>query len=105
MNGDYSQPVNLGNPEEYSVKDFAVLIKELTGSNSSIHFLPKTEDDPRQRKPDITTAKNKIGWSPQVPVKVGLTKAIEYFRQELLDTGEVIPTGPLATAPRGNRKK
>lgn len=102
MNGDYSQPVNLGNPDEYSVKNFASLIKELTGSNSTIHFLPKTEDDPRQRKPDITTAKNKIGWSPQVPVRVGLGKAIEYFRQELLDTGEVIPTGPLAAAPRGN---
>lgn len=100
MNGDYSQPVNLGNPDEYSVKNFASLIKELTKSNSSINFLSKTEDDPRQRKPDITTAQKHIGWSPKVPVKVGLAKAIEYFSQELRETGEVIPTGPLATAPR-----
>lgn len=104
MNGDYSQPVNLGNPEEYSVKNFADLIKELTGSNSTIRSLPKTADDPRQRKPDITTAKTKIGWSPRVPVKVGLAKAIDYFRQELQETGEVNPTGPSASAPRGSRK-
>jgi UDP-glucuronate decarboxylase len=76
----------------------------LTQSNSTIRFLPKTEDDPRQRKPDITTAKNKIGWSPKVPVKVGLSKAIEYFRSELQETGEVIPTGPNAAAPRGGNK-
>lgn len=105
MNSDYSLPVNLGNPEEYSVKNFATLIKELTHTNSSIHYLPKTEDDPRQRKPDITTAKEKIGWSPQVPVQVGLAKAIEYFRQELQETGEIIPTGPAATAPRGGGLK
>ena len=81
MNGNYSLPVNLGNPDEYKVKDFAVLIKELTVSNSSIRFLPATQDDPRQRRPDITVAKTKIGWSPKVPVRVGLAKTIEYFRE------------------------
>ncbi|CAE7382384.1 Uxs1, partial [Symbiodinium microadriaticum] len=99
MNGNYSQPVNLGNPDEYSVKDFAAFIKELTKSNSTIKFLPATQDDPRQRKPDITTAKERIGWSPQVPVRVGLAKAIEYFRKELENSGEIIPTGPDASRP------
>lgn len=57
------------------------MIKELTGSNSTVKFLPATEDDPKQRRPDITTARERIGWSPKVPVKVGLAKAIEYFSQ------------------------
>lgn len=99
MNGNYSLPVNLGNPDEYTVKDFAVLIKELTGSNSTVKYLPATQDDPRQRRPDITTAKTQLAWNPTVPVRVGLAKTIEYFRQELLATGEIIPTGPLASRP------
>jgi nucleoside-diphosphate-sugar epimerase len=81
MNGNYSQPVNLGNPDEYSVKEFAHLIKEIIQSNSTIKYLPATQDDPRQRKPDITTAQERIGWKPIVPVKVGLEKTIAYFRQ------------------------
>lgn len=84
MNGNYSQPVNLGNPDEYTVKDFAHLIKELTGSNSTIQMLPATKDDPRQRKPDITTAGERLGWKPVVPVRVGLSKAIEYFRKVIV---------------------
>lgn len=100
MNGNYSQPVNIGNPEEYTVKDFAVLIKELTKSNSTIKMLPATKDDPKQRKPDITTAMTQIGWKPVVPVKIGLSKAIEYFRKELDASGEIIPTGPIASKPQ-----
>ena len=84
MNGNYSLPVNLGNPDEYSVKDFAHLIHDLTGSNSTIKFLPATTDDPKQRKPDITIAKEKIGWKPVVPVRVGLEKTIAYFRSVIL---------------------
>ncbi|KAJ1414996.1 hypothetical protein B484DRAFT_434831 [Ochromonadaceae sp. CCMP2298] len=101
MNGNYSQPVNIGNPDEYTVLDFANLIKEITGSNSSIVLLPATKDDPRKRRPDITTAWEKLGWKPQVPVRVGLAKAIEYFRSELLLSGEINPTGPDAVKPRG----
>ncbi len=66
MEGNYSLPVNLGNPEEFTVKDFAVYIKDITNSNSSIKFLPATQDDPKKRRPDITVAKTNIGWSPQV---------------------------------------
>lgn len=104
MNGNYSQPVNLGNPDEYTVKDFAVLIKDITGSNSTIQMLPATKDDPRQRRPDIGTAKEQLAWEPQVPVREGLKKAIEYFRKELQESGEIIPTGPDAARPQHQGK-
>lgn len=103
MNGNYSLPVNLGNPEEFTVEDFAVFIKEITNSNSTIRKLPATKDDPKQRRPDITTAKTRIGWQPSVPVRVGLTKAIEYFRKELQESGEIVPTGPDAAKPQQHK--
>ena len=99
MNSNYSQPVNIGNPEEYTVKDFASLIKEITGSNSTVKFLSSTKDDPKQRKPDIGVAIEELGWSPKVPVRAGLGKTISYFRDELTRTGEIIPTGPSAAQP------
>jgi UDP-glucuronate decarboxylase len=99
MNGNYDLPVNLGNPEEYSVKDFATYIQELTKSTSDIIFLPKSEDDPSQRRPDITTAKRELGWEPQVKVQKGLEKTIEYFARVLESAGEIIPTGPGAAKP------
>lgn len=105
MNGDYSQPVNLGNPDEYTVKEFADLIKSITESKSQIKLLPATKDDPRQRKPDITTAKEQLGWEPKVPVREGLAKAIEYFRKELEDSGEIIPTGPIPAKPQQHKHK
>ena len=100
MNGDYDEPVNLGNPDEYTVKDFAVYIKEMTKSNSIIVNLPKSTDDPTQRRPDITTAKERIGWEPKVSVKNGLQKAITYFQSVLDESGEIIPTGPGAAKPK-----
>ena len=100
MNGNYSQPVNIGNPAEFKVRDFAHLIKELTQSNSTIISLPATKDDPQQRKPDISTAKKYIKWQPVVDVRDGLKKTIEYFRRELEESGEIIPTGPLASRPQ-----
>ncbi|CAM9218316.1 unnamed protein product, partial [Ectocarpus fasciculatus] len=100
MNGNYSKPVNIGNPDEYTVKDFAELIKELTRSNSTIRMLPKTEDDPRQRKPDIRVAKKELGWHPQVAVQTGLAKTIAYFTQEVNRMGEIVPTGPDASKPQ-----
>jgi len=100
MNGGYDGPVNLGNPDEYTIKEFAHKIHKMTKSNSTIKALPATTDDPKQRKPDITTAKREIGWSPQVRVDEGLRKTIEYFRGELQQTGEIIPTGPDASRPK-----
>ena len=105
MNGNYSQPVNLGNPEEFQVKDFAVLIKELTKSNSTIKMLPATKDDPKQRRPDITTAKLHLGWEPRVAVRDGLAKAIAYFAKELAASGEIVPTGPDASKPQKKHAK
>jgi UDP-glucuronate decarboxylase len=101
MNGPYDQPVNLGNPDEYSIKDFAVKIKEMTKSEKSeIVFLPATTDDPTQRQPDISTAKRELGWEPKVPVEQGLEATIAYFASVLEEAGEIIPTGPGAAKPQ-----
>jgi UDP-glucuronate decarboxylase len=99
MNGEYDQPVNLGNPEEYTVESFATYIQQMTNSKSEIIKLPKSQDDPSQRKPDITTAKREIGWEPVVKVEQGLKKTIDYFARVLEDAGEIIPTGPGAAKP------
>mmetsp|Transcript_5132 Transcript_5132/g.7457 ORF Transcript_5132/g.7457 Transcript_5132/m.7457 type:complete len:389 (-) Transcript_5132:151-1317(-) len=101
MNGNYDSPVNLGNPDEYSIKDFATKIKEFTQSESEIKFLPKVADDPTQRKPDISTAKRELDWAPCVHVEDGLRKTIEYFRGEVEAAGEIVPTGPDAAKPKG----
>jgi UDP-glucuronate decarboxylase len=73
-------PVNLGNPEEYRVVDLARWIVELTGSRSQVEFHPLPEDDPRQRRPDITLARERLGWEPAVRVEEGLRRTIDYFR-------------------------
>jgi dTDP-glucose 4,6-dehydratase len=83
MEVDYSYPVNLGNPEEYRVLELAQLVKELTGSSSPITFLPLPEDDPRQRRPDITLARELLSWEPKVPVREGLSRTIAYFKELL----------------------
>ncbi len=76
---DFIGPVNIGNPEEYRIIDLANKIIELTGSRSKLKFLPLPQDDPKQRRPDITLAKQKLGWEPKVPLDQGLKKTIEYF--------------------------
>ncbi len=80
-NSGFIGPVNLGNPVETSILDFAKYIINLTNSKSKIVFLPLPSDDPTQRKPDITLAKEKLNWEPKVDVKEGLLKTIEYFKQ------------------------
>ncbi|MCS7234079.1 MAG: SDR family oxidoreductase [Synergistetes bacterium] len=74
---------NLGNPDEYSVKELALIVIELVGSDSSMVYKPLPQDDPKRRKPDITKAINILGWRPSVPLKEGLTKTIEYFRGKI----------------------
>lgn len=76
-------PVNLGNPSERTILDFAKLIIELTNSKSKIVFKPLPQDDPVKRKPDISLAKEKLGWKPNVDIKEGLSKTIEYFDAKL----------------------
>jgi dTDP-glucose 4,6-dehydratase len=77
---DYQQPVNIGNPEEISLKDFAEEILELTGHKVKITYKPLPVDDPKQRKPDITKAKALLDWEPKVERKEGLAKTYEYFK-------------------------
>lgn len=100
MNGDYDLPVNLGNPDEFSIKDFAEYVHKLTETKAEIKYLPKSQDDPSQRKPDISTAKREIGWEPVVKVEQGLKNTIEYFQHVLEEAGEIIPTGPGAAKPQ-----
>ena len=76
-------PVNLGNPSERTILDFAKLIIELTGSKSKIVYRPLPGDDPTQRKPDISLAKKELGWEPKVDIRDGLAKTIEYFEKKL----------------------
>lgn len=76
----YSQPVNIGNPEEISLLDFAKEILELTGNQVKISFKPLPVDDPKQREPDITKAKKLLGWSPKIGRKEGLRITYEYFK-------------------------
>lgn len=82
MNGpdSFIGPVNLGNPHEFTIRELAELVIEMTGSRSKLIFLPLPSDDPTQRQPDITLAKEKLGWEPKVPLREGLAKTIEYFR-------------------------
>jgi UDP-glucuronate decarboxylase len=101
MNGGYDGPVNLGNPEEFTVGDFAKKIKSITNSESDILFLEKSQDDPSQRKPAIDVAKREIGWQPKVHVDDGFKSAIKYFQSVLDADGEIIPTGPGASKPKG----
>lgn len=73
-------PVNIGNPDEYSILELAKKVIELTQSRSELVFLPLPSDDPIQRCPDITVAKEKLGWSPTVGLEDGLRRTIDYFR-------------------------
>jgi len=76
---DVTGPINLGNPGEFTMIELAENVIELTGSKSTLVFEPLPADDPKQRKPDITLAKEKLGWEPTVPLRDGLAKTIEYF--------------------------
>ncbi|XP_014271499.1 UDP-glucuronic acid decarboxylase 1 [Halyomorpha halys] len=83
MASNYTHPVNLGNPVEYSIMEFAVYIKKLVGRNNPIGSTEAVEDDPQRRKPDITIARKMLKWEPKVPLEEGLMKTIDYFREEL----------------------
>ncbi len=83
MMSSYPLPVNIGNPEEMTVLEFAKAIIRAIGSRSKIIFKPLPQDDPRQRRPDITRARQLLGWEPHVPLAEGLAKTIEYFRHKV----------------------
>jgi dTDP-glucose 4,6-dehydratase len=77
---DYSSPVNIGNPNEISLKDFAEEVLKLTGSAVKIVYKDLPVDDPKQRQPDITKAKTILGWEPKVDRAEGLKKTYDYFK-------------------------
>eukprot|EP00123_Amoebidium_parasiticum_P013029 comp21719_c0_seq1/m.30700 comp21719_c0_seq1/g.30700 ORF comp21719_c0_seq1/g.30700 comp21719_c0_seq1/m.30700 type:complete len:403 (-) comp21719_c0_seq1:104-1312(-) len=83
MNSNYSQPVNLGNPDEYTIKDFAVMIQQMINADAPIVFKDAVTDDPQKRQPDISVAKRVLNWQPKWNVKDGIRKTIDYFRVEL----------------------
>jgi len=76
---DFTGPVNTGNPNEFTIKELAEKVIELTGSKSELVYKPLPSDDPTQRRPDITLAKEKLGWEPRVQLEEGLKKTIPYF--------------------------
>lgn len=80
---DFTGPVNLGNPVEFSIKELAELVIELTGSSSSVVAKPLPSDDPERRQPDITLAREKLGWEPVIPLREGLIRTIPYFEHLL----------------------
>ncbi len=80
FDSDEVEPVNLGNPNEISILEFARLVNEMTGNDAGIVFKPLPKDDPKRRRPDISKAKRILGWEPVVPLEEGLRLTIEYFR-------------------------
>ncbi|HAJ57390.1 MAG TPA: NAD-dependent dehydratase [Candidatus Omnitrophica bacterium] len=83
VNSGLNDPVNIGNPHELTLKELAEHIKRLTGSRSRIVFKPLPKDDPRQRQPDITLARENLKWLPKVPLEEGLSSTIEWFRKHI----------------------
>jgi UDP-glucuronate decarboxylase len=77
---DFTGPVNLGNPNEFTIRQLADKVIELTGSKSKLDFRPLPSDDPMQRQPDISLAKQALGWQPQVRLEEGIRKTIQYFQ-------------------------
>ena len=80
---DLHDPVNLGNPGEFTIKELAEEVVRICDSKSGVTYLPLPQDDPRQRKPDITRAQTLLGWTPKIPLREGLEKTVAYFRQKL----------------------
>ena len=84
---DVTGPINIGNPREFTIRELAELIIEMTGAKSRLRFEPLPSDDPRQRQPDISMAKSVLKWEPKIPLQEGLTKTIAYFETALRKEG------------------
>jgi UDP-glucuronate decarboxylase len=98
LDQEIDMPVNLGNPEEYSINELAALVTAMTGSASEVHYFPLPSDDPRCRRPDISRATALLHWLPVVPVSEGLQATIEWFvsRQDdriIPESSEMVAAG------------
>ncbi|KAI8067905.1 hypothetical protein BC940DRAFT_300755 [Gongronella butleri] len=82
MNKNYTEPVNLGNTEEYTIREFAEIIRDQVDRNVPIKLLPAAMDDPKKRKPDITRAQKYLGWQPRFSVRQGLEETIDWFKTQ-----------------------
>jgi UDP-glucuronate decarboxylase len=83
MNAEYNQPVNIGNPDEYTIQQFAEMIRKEVNPDAVITHLPATTDDPQKRQPDISRAREILGWKPKFDVKTGIAETVEYFKKFL----------------------
>jgi dTDP-glucose 4,6-dehydratase len=82
-------PVNIGNPTEFTILECAKLVLAVTGSKSNIRYLPLPQDDPKQRRPDITKARTLLGWEPKIDLETGLRMSLEYFRKAAFEEAAV----------------
>ena len=80
---DVHEPVNLGNPREFTIKELAEEVVKICNSNSGFEYLPLPQDDPKQRQPDISRAQTLLGWNPTIPLHEGLQKTVAYFKQRV----------------------
>ncbi len=97
MNGDSQGPINLGNPDEYTILQLAEAVQKMVNPDAEVQFKPLPQDDPRRRKPDITRAKTALGWSPKVPLEIGLQKTIDDFRARLSAPAPSLPKSTAAS--------
>lgn len=96
---DLVGPINLGNPNEFTIIDLAETVLDMIGSKSKLKFEPLPQDDPKQRQPDIRQATESLGWGPKVPLREGLRHAIAYFDLLLLEQGEKFESARIETLP------
>lgn len=95
MNGDHTGPVNLGNPDEYTILQLAQAVQQMVNPSLSIDYKPLPQDDPRRRKPDITKARTWLGWQPSVPLQEGLQLTVADFKARMTDTAPNLAKQPI----------
>jgi dTDP-glucose 4,6-dehydratase len=78
-------PVNIGNPNEFTILECAQLVLKVTGSKSQTRYEPLPQDDPKQRRPDITKARQLLGWEPTIDLETGLRKSLDYFQKAVAE--------------------
>jgi dTDP-glucose 4,6-dehydratase len=96
LDSDYSGPVNIGSDDERAVLELALLVLELTGSDSRIILTGRPPDDPTQRRPNLALARAKLGWEPTTPIREGLARTVEWFKEQIVSTPERRVSPPIA---------
>jgi len=96
---DEHMPVNIGNPNEFTILECAQLVLKVTESMSQIRFLPLPQDDPKQRRPDITKARQLLGWDPKISLEAGLRLSLEFFQRALAEKNPEVSTKARNTSP------